>query len=95
MIWGWVGYSLVRGIYHRDELEFEAIIPLAVLYAVASLDLVFPGDAEWQAHIGGLLGGVLCGLALRNHPTSLAVRPRQKLRDSTKEPEPPGERLRV
>jgi membrane associated rhomboid family serine protease len=77
MIWGWAGFSLIRGIFHRDELELEIILLLAALYAVTSLDLVFPGGAEWQAHIGGLLGGTLCDLALQNHPASLAVSVRE------------------
>jgi membrane associated rhomboid family serine protease len=91
VIWGWVGYSLIRGVFHRDELEFEAILPLAVIYAVTSLDLVFPGNAEWQAHVGGLLGGVLCGLALRDHPASLAVLPRRKVEEPTEALEQPRE----
>lgn len=77
LIWGWVGYSLIRGIFYLDELEFEALLPLAVIYAVTSLDLVSPSGAEWQAHIGGLLGGILCGLTLRNHPVSLTVSVRE------------------
>jgi Rhomboid family len=91
MIWGWVGYSLSRGVFHRDELESEAIFVLALTYAGTSLDLIFPGGAEWQAHIGGLLGGVLCGLALRNHPALLAVRPHPNDEDPTGEPERPVE----
>jgi Rhomboid family len=71
MIWRWVGYSLFRWIFHRDELAFEAIVPLAVIYAVTSLDLGFPGDAEWQAHTEGLLGGVLNGLAFGTIPPLL------------------------
>jgi membrane associated rhomboid family serine protease len=90
MIWGWVGYSLIRGVFHPDELDLERIVVLAVIYGATSLDLVFPGGAEWQAHIGGLLGGIVCGFALRNHPASLAVRPRRTVTGLTTEAEPPG-----
>lgn len=73
MIWGWVGYSLTRGIFHHKELDRDVITRLVLLYSITALDLLFPGPAEWQAHIAGLVSGVACGLSLRNHPASLAV----------------------
>jgi membrane associated rhomboid family serine protease len=71
MIWGWISYSLVRGTFHRKELGRIAIVMLAMFYGLAGMALIFPGPSEWQAHLGGLVGGVLCGWALRNRPQSL------------------------
>lgn len=73
MIWGWIAYGFVRGAFHRDELNRFAIVIISLLYGTIALDLVFPGPVDWQAHIGGLVGGLLCGLALRDRPASLTV----------------------
>lgn len=91
MIWGWFGYSLARGVFHYKELPFDVRLLLVVPYAVTCLDLIFPGNAEWQAHVGGLVGGLLCGVALRNHPANLAVCSRSGGAEPTGQAEPPGE----
>jgi membrane associated rhomboid family serine protease len=79
MIWGWISYSFVRGAFHRKELDRIVVAILAMFYGLAGLTLIFPGPSEWQAHWGGLFGGVLCGWALRNRPRTLTIdhRPRR------------------
>ena len=43
-------------------------------YPVCILDLAFPwAQAVWQAHVGGLVGGALCGWVLRNRPATLTA----------------------
>lgn len=74
MIWGWTTYGLVRGCFHLKEMELPAILMVAVLYAASILDLVFPpSNTDWRAHVGGLVGGVVCGWVLRNRPATLTV----------------------
>ena len=83
VIWGWIGYGFVRGLFHRKELAPELAVVLAPLYAVAALDLIFPGPNDWRAHLGGLFGGLACGVALRNAggplPAKAGVSPRSGL----------------
>ena len=86
------GYRV--GFSYSDDYPHGAYgdrrVVLAAIYGAASLDLIFPGGAEWQAHIGGLLGGIVCGFALRDHPASLALHQGRTVTGPTTEEEPPG-----
>jgi len=57
---------MVRGFfYHR--VSDMVIGVLVALYYLSVFVLLLPAPGlSWQGHLGGLLGGILCGWALRN-----------------------------
>ena len=65
VIFGWFGYVMVRGFF--DHRVSDMVIGVLVaLYYVSVFVLLLPAPGlSWQGHLGGLLGGILCGWALR------------------------------
>ena len=66
VIFGWFGYVMVRGFF--DHRVSDMVIGVLVaLYYLSVFVLLLPAPGlSWQGHLGGLLGGILCGWALRN-----------------------------
>lgn len=68
VIFGWLTYVLVRGLFTR---QIKQILLAAVVLLVYGGMLwgVLPMDAEvsWQAHLGGALGGVSAAWFLNGH----------------------------
>lgn len=73
LVFGYLGYLLVRGVLERRFLPIVGSLIVFVLYGGA-LSGVLPGalGVSWQGHLFGLLGGVLAARLLRNAPTSEA-----------------------
>lgn len=71
LIFGWLTYLLVRGIYSRDLRQI--LIGLAVLISYGGvLWGVLPGQdgVSWQGHLGGAVGGVLAARVLHRRRTA-------------------------
>ena len=66
VIFGWFGYVMVRGFF--DHRVSDMVIGVLVaLYYLSVFVLLLPAPGlSWQGHLGGLLGGILCGWALRD-----------------------------
>ena len=68
MIFGWFGYVIVRGFFNHNKVDIVVGV-LVMIYYLPVFTLLFPAPhLGYQAHIGGLIGGVFCGWAFRNRP---------------------------
>lgn len=67
VLFGWVGYVVVRGLV--DERHRMAGAPLAIVLAGVALSLLpLRAGISWQGHVCGLLGGALAAIALTPRP---------------------------
>ncbi len=65
LVFGYLGYLLVRGFLERSFWSIAGSLAVFFLYGGALFG-VLPGDVgiSWQSHLFGLLGGVLAARAL-------------------------------
>lgn len=82
LVYGWLGYLLVRGIFNRSLSQILVGIVLGVFYSGLVWG-VLPGTpgVSWQAHLFGALGGVLAGMMITSDdpPALKAKRERKTL----------------
>jgi membrane associated rhomboid family serine protease len=75
VIFGWFGYVMVRGFFSHHKVDMIVGV-LAALYYISVFTLLLPAPGlGYQDHIGGLVGGVLCGWIFRTRHTAEAVSP--------------------
>jgi membrane associated rhomboid family serine protease len=69
LVFGYLGYLLLRGIFERRVWPILGSIAVFFLYGGA-LWGVLPGQAgvSWQGHLFGLIGGILAARLLRTPP---------------------------
>lgn len=69
VVFGWLTYLLVRGIYNRSWTQLALAVVLFTGYG-GVLWGVLPSDPgiSWQGHLGGALGGVVAASWLRRRP---------------------------
>jgi membrane associated rhomboid family serine protease len=65
LIFGWLTYLLVRGVWSRRPGQVALAVVVLLVYG-GLLWGVLPGAAgiSWQAHLGGAAGGVLAAWLL-------------------------------
>ena len=69
IVFGWLTYLLVRGLFTKRLRDI--LVAIAVFFIYGSvLWGVLPGAAgvSWQAHLGGAIGGVISASRLARHP---------------------------
>ena len=78
VIFGYLGYLLVRGVVERSWWGIAVGVLVGLLYG-AQISGVLPTDERisWQAHLFGLLGGVLAAVLFRRRrpPTGTPTDP--------------------
>ncbi len=74
IIFGYLGYLLVRGIVERSLWGIAVGLLVGLLYG-AQIVLVLPTDPNisWQAHLFGFLGGMVAAIAFRRRRKSAVV----------------------
>src|ERR1022692_981086 len=62
---GYFGYIMVRGIFDRHAIDILIGAVMALCFAYQFTVLLPQAGIGWQAHIGGLAGGILAGWGFR------------------------------
>lgn len=67
MVFGYLGYILVRGIFDRHLIDIVLGLVMALCFAYQFASLL-PGETgvSWQGHLFGFVGGVLGGWIFRD-----------------------------
>lgn len=82
MIYGWLAYLIVRGLFNRSGGQIVLGLVLGFIYS-GLIWGVFPitYGVSWQAHLFGAIGGFLAGMLITSDdpPALKAARERKKL----------------
>ena len=67
VIFGWFGYVIVRGVFDRHGTDIVIGLVMVLCFAYTFQDLLPQADPTigWQAHLAGLITGVVCGWLFR------------------------------
>jgi membrane associated rhomboid family serine protease len=72
VVFGYFGYIIVRGLFDRHVIDLMLGLVMALCFAYQFSVLVPQEGIGWQAHIGGVVGGVAAGWLFRDRkPGSL------------------------
>jgi len=72
VVFGYLGYILVRGFFDRHGIDIMIGAVMALCFAYQFTVLLPHAGIGWQAHIGGLVAGVLGGWVFRDRSASAA-----------------------
>jgi len=77
VVFGYFGYIMVRGFFDRHLIDVLIGAVMALCFAYQFTVLLPQAGIGWQAHIGGLVGGVASGWLFRDRRTGTksSVRP--------------------
>ncbi len=78
VVFGYFGYIMVRGFFDRHAIDMLLGAVMALCFAYQFTVLLPHAGIGWQAHIGGLVGGVAAGWVFRERrtgPPRLGSRP--------------------
>ncbi|MDR2988462.1 MAG: rhomboid family intramembrane serine protease [Nocardiopsaceae bacterium] len=65
VVFGYFGYIIVRGLFDRHAIDVLIGAVMALCFAYQFSVLLPHEGIGWQAHVGGLVGGILAGWLLR------------------------------
>ena len=65
VVFGYFGYIMVRGLFDRHLIDVLVGAVMALCFAYQFTVLLPHQHIGWQAHVGGLVGGILAGWLLR------------------------------
>jgi membrane associated rhomboid family serine protease len=74
VVFGYFGYIMVRGFFDRHAIDMLIGAVMALCFAYQFSVLLPQQGIGWQAHIGGLAGGVLAGWIFRERRAKPAAR---------------------
>lgn len=87
VVFGYFGYIMVRGFFDRHVIDMILGAVMALCFAYQFSVLLPHQGISWEAHVGGLVGGVAAGWIFRERrpreTTSVAVRPGRTTSTST------------
>jgi membrane associated rhomboid family serine protease len=95
VVFGYFGYIMVRGFFDRHAIDLLIGAVMALSFAYQFTVLVPQAGIGWQAHVGGLVGGVLAGWVFRERRTSkpaAAARAATPAKTASAGPPPAGSR---
>jgi len=69
VVFGYFGYIMVRGFFDRHAIDMLLGAVMALCFAYQFTVLLPHAGIGWQAHIGGLVGGVAAGWVFRDRRT--------------------------
>jgi membrane associated rhomboid family serine protease len=72
VVFGYFGYIMVRGFFDRHAIDILVGAVMALCFAYQFTVLLPHAGIGWQAHIGGLVGGIAGGWLLRDKARSAA-----------------------
>jgi membrane associated rhomboid family serine protease len=75
VVFGYFGYIMVRGLFDRHGLDVLVGAVMALCFAYQFSVLLPKQGIGWQAHIGGVVGGIVCGWLLRDRRAGRAAAP--------------------
>ncbi len=75
VVFGYFGYIMVRGIFDRHAIDVLVGAVMALCFAYQFAVLLPHQGIGWQAHLGGLVGGILSGWLFRDRRAARAVKP--------------------
>jgi membrane associated rhomboid family serine protease len=74
VVFGYFGYIMVRGLFDRHAIDVLIGAVMALCFAYQFAVLLPHQGIGWQAHVGGLVGGVLSGWLLRDRRAAQRAR---------------------
>ncbi len=66
VVFGYFGYIMVRGFFDRHPIDMAIGAIMALCFAYQFTVLLPKAGIGWQAHIGGLVGGIAAGWIFRD-----------------------------
>ena len=69
VVFGYFGYIMVRGFFDRHPIDMLIGAVMALCFAYQFTVLLPHAGIGWQAHIGGLVGGIAAGWIFRERRT--------------------------
>ena len=66
VVFGYFGYIMVRGFFDRHPIDMLVGAVMALCFAYQFTVLLPHAGIGWQAHIGGLVGGIAAGWIFRD-----------------------------
>ena len=73
VVFGYFGYIMVRGFFDRHPIDMLVGAVMALCFAYQFTVLLPHAGIGWQAHIGGLVGGVAAGWIFRDRKAARPV----------------------
>ena len=93
VVFGYFGYIMVRGFFDRHPIDMLIGAVMALCFAYQFSVLLPHAGIGWQAHVGGLVGGILAGWVFRDRRPAGSGRPPKSKPPKGKPPkgkEPPA-----
>jgi membrane associated rhomboid family serine protease len=75
VVFGYFGYIMVRGFFDRHVIDMAIGAIMALCFAYQFTVLLPKAGIGWQAHVGGLAGGVLAGWLFRERRPKATAKP--------------------
>jgi membrane associated rhomboid family serine protease len=75
LVFGYFGYIMVRGFFDRHLIDIAIGAIMALCFAYQFTVLVPRAGIGWQAHIGGLVGGIAAGWIFRERRPKAPAKP--------------------
>ena len=75
VVFGYFGYIMVRGFFDRHVIDMVIGAIMALCFAYQFTVLLPHAGIGWQAHVGGLAGGVLAGWLFRERRPKAPAKP--------------------